>query len=104
MENWMRDFPQHARCALHPLGSVRGPEGLNIWEYIAFSSRYNARYIPGDRTREQEENRRFCTEADEYDQEDEEQLLEDLEEAGWNQWITEQEETAAYFDALEEEL
>jgi hypothetical protein len=42
------------RCALRPLGSVRGEEGLNVWESIAFAEACENRYRSGDDEREEE--------------------------------------------------
>lgn len=46
------------RCALLPLGSVRGEEGLTIWEYGAFADACRNRYHSGDD--EQEEYEEAC--------------------------------------------
>lgn len=42
------------RCALLPLGSVRGEEGLNIWEHIAFADAAKNCYVSGDSDEEAE--------------------------------------------------
>jgi len=50
------------RCALLPLGSVRGKEGLTAWEYIAFAKACENRYRTGDDEREADEETRFLFE------------------------------------------
>jgi hypothetical protein len=42
-----------------PLGSVRGEEGLTIWEYAAFQSACSFRYRSGDEERERSEEEMF---------------------------------------------
>lgn len=50
------------RCALLPLGAVRGEEGLNTWEYIAFAEACENRYRSMDDEDEAEEEERFLFE------------------------------------------
>jgi len=47
------------RCALLPLGSVRGEEGLTTWEYVAFAEACENRYRSGDDEQEEEEEACF---------------------------------------------
>jgi len=42
-----------------PLGSVRGPEGLTNWEYVAFEEACSKRYRTGDEEQEAWENDMF---------------------------------------------
>lgn len=50
------------RAALRPLGTVRGEEGLTIWEYIAFNEACRARYTVEDEETEEEAEARFLFE------------------------------------------
>lgn len=50
------------RCALLPLGSLRGPEGLTTWEYIAFAEACEKRYHSGEKEEDEEEEARFLFE------------------------------------------
>jgi hypothetical protein len=63
------------RCALLPLGSVRGEEGLTVWEFIAFAEACENRYRSGDDEWDADEEARFLFEeawaAEEQQQEDE---------------------------------
>ncbi len=100
-DEWI--FPAEPRCALLPLGSVRGVEGLTVWEYIAFASKCRNRYRSGDKEREEEEEMKFDWE-EEWHKDDENSLMtreEELEEEAWNAWVEEQEALDQYYDSLE---
>jgi hypothetical protein len=75
------------RCALRPLGSVRGEEGLNVWEYIAFAEACENRYRSGDDERQEKEEARFLfEEALAAEQECDEEEEEEWDLSGVEDW------------------
>lgn len=65
------------RCALLPLGSVRGDDGLTIWEHIAFADAVKNMYNSGDDENEEEADACFLFH---------EELAAQEEEAERNAW------------------
>lgn len=82
--------------ALAPLGSVRGPEGLTVWEYIAFAHASSCRYRSGDDEQDEYEeymfewHQQFAEYQEQMEEEDEEEEYFDDEDD--DQWWWDDEE------------
>ena len=89
------------RSALLPLGSVRGEEGLTIWEYGAFADACRTRYHSGDD--EQEEEDEACFLFHEALMAEEEEIRCHLlswydQQVGWSSMLWNEEEPTTYYN------